>query len=353
MSDHERGRSRPRHRSPNFPSISLEEAVKRTERLYRAAKQHPVPLGVAHEKWGYEAGGSYGNQTVAALKAYGLVDVRGTGDAREVSVSEEARRIILESDDRGQILKKCALAPAINSDVWDFYGAELPDDDAVLRNHLIWQKRFNENSVDKYISELRETIAFAGLDGGPSELNPRPPELVWASEVEDPRKGPNPHIDKGVASSRPGDRMKEEVLVLEGGGGEVILRRPTEISRESYEDIEDWLKLVLRKLKRAIAVAPSRPTIRNRRMLEMLEAGEAIDVSECRRNESGDYVLEGETLETFTASNKESPEGIDLCDADLEQWICSVGRDLRTGEVLAATTSKFYESADYECLWLR
>lgn len=78
----------------------------------------------------------------------------------------------------------------------------------------------------------------------------------------------------------------------------------------------------------------------NKRMEEKLQEGEAIDLSECKR-EDGAYVL------------KEFIEDKDYCDKKAEEWIWSIGRRLSDGKILAATDGRFYQNSKYECLWLR
>src|SRR5258705_12421046 len=95
-----------RHRSPNYPAIDLGKAVERVGELYKSAKTHFVPVSVAHERWEYKALGSVGDQAVAALKSFGLVDIEGAGDKRQLRVSEAARRILLGSPDRESLLKQ-------------------------------------------------------------------------------------------------------------------------------------------------------------------------------------------------------------------------------------------------------
>lgn len=81
--------------------------------------------------------------------------------------------------------------------------------------------------------------------------------------------------------------------------------------------------------------------MKNQAMLRKLEAGQAIDVSRCKRTNEGDYIL------THFA------EDVDYCNAETEEWIWSIGQDLSTGEILASHSSKFYQNADFNCLWLR
>jgi hypothetical protein len=81
----------------------------------------------------------------------------------------------------------------------------------------------------------------------------------------------------------------------------------------------------------------------NKSMEKMLKDGEALDLSKYPKNADGDAVLPP-TLDI---------EGLDLCYADTESWIWSVGKNRKTGEVLASTSSKFYGDPAFECLWLR
>jgi hypothetical protein len=67
-------------RSPSFPFISLPDAIRRARQLYEAEgrKQVSVSAEVAVSHWGYRSTSSGGRQTIAALKAFELMeDVHG------------------------------------------------------------------------------------------------------------------------------------------------------------------------------------------------------------------------------------------------------------------------------------
>lgn len=81
--------------------------------------------------------------------------------------------------------------------------------------------------------------------------------------------------------------------------------------------------------------------MRNKAMEQKLRTGEAIDLSDKPRNEEGDYVL------------TDFVRDADYCDAKEEKWIWSIGRDTTTSQILASTTTKFYQHPQFECLWLR
>src|SRR6056297_1218902 len=99
-------------RSPNYPAIDLATAIGLAEKLYAKAQRHPVPIeSVTKDIWEMTPGSSYVAQCVAALRAFGLVGIEGTGDKRKLRVSDDAAKIIEGTADRGALLKKAALAP--------------------------------------------------------------------------------------------------------------------------------------------------------------------------------------------------------------------------------------------------
>ena len=100
--------------------------------------------------------------------------------------------------------------------------------------------------------------------------------------------------------------------------------------------------------------------MRNKAMERKQKAGALVDVSPYPR--VGPFYLVPWEAEFAQHNN------VDFADCQTEQWIWSIGRALkdlswdyegtthlvRKGQVLAATTTVFYESADdFECVWLR
>lgn len=80
----------------------------------------------------------------------------------------------------------------------------------------------------------------------------------------------------------------------------------------------------------------------NMRMQEKLDSNECIDVLKIGREISPGLYL----LSHFV-------EDVDYADIQKEAWIWSIGRNVKTGEIHAATSSQFYLNPNYECLWLR
>ncbi len=157
--------SKKRTRSPNFPYIDLGKAVERAKELYEAYKSHEAPITVVHECWGYKKLSGVLQQTVAALRAYGLVEINGSGDKRQIKISEAGRKIVMEHTDGPTLIKEAATKPQVFQALWERYGKEgLPPDSAVRQFLLFdYETRFNEDSVDAAIDRFKESITYAKL----------------------------------------------------------------------------------------------------------------------------------------------------------------------------------------------
>lgn len=165
-----------RVRSPSFPFISLPEAVHRARELYDAERRNLVHPDVAVAHWGYARSSSGGKQTIAALRAYGLLeDLRG-----ELRLTDRAQHILVRepgSTERNDLLRQAALSPPLFSKLWERYGADLPSDKS-LRSWLVLELKVNERSVEELLRSYRETLTFAGLLHGEAHGEPRPMTAV-------------------------------------------------------------------------------------------------------------------------------------------------------------------------------
>ena len=117
--------SKKKVRSPSFPFIGLREALDRARAFYEAEQRNAARPETAAAHWGYSPKSSGGKQTIAALRAFGLLD----GDSL-VKLSGRALRIVLDersgSEERERLLQQAALMPPIHARLWERYGAELP-----------------------------------------------------------------------------------------------------------------------------------------------------------------------------------------------------------------------------------
>lgn len=220
-------------RSPSFPFIGLREALDRARAFYEAEQRNAARPETAAAHWGYSPKSSGGKQTIAALRAFGLLD----GDSL-VKLSGRALRIVLDerdsSEERERLLQQAALMPPIHARLWERYGAELPSAQT-LRLWLILDEGFNENSVDDFLTEYRETLEYARLlQTGPAREEPK---------EERPAATPAP------PPARPAETAGIDPLVfplLDGNAVELRIRR--KISAEEAEDLRTVFELWLRKI---------------------------------------------------------------------------------------------------------
>lgn len=303
-----------RVRSPKFPFIDLKTAIARAEAFYQCEKRNSASVPVAMQSWGYKVDSSGGFQTISTLKEFGLMEDFGSKDARRVKLTDRALRIILDkredATERAKLIKEAALLPKIHNALWQQYQGELPSD-SNLRHYLMfdYETPFNENSVGGFIDQFRSTLAFAKLtesddissededSGEPGADHERPRVRVgdhvqWASQgvfqfpvprrvralsedgewafVEgsntgvpvkqltleqppaDTKKPPIlPELKRaGVPPLQLGPGVRQDVFSL--AEGPVTVQWPSMITKESYEDLADWLDILKRKIGRSV-----------------------------------------------------------------------------------------------------
>jgi hypothetical protein len=228
--------SRRKVRSPSFPFIGLREALERARAFYEAEQRNAARPETAAAHWGYSPKSSGGKQTIAALRAFGLLE----GDTL-VKLSGRALRILLDeregSEDRDRLLKQAALLPPLHSRLWERYGPELPSAQT-LRLTLILDEGFNENSVDDFLGEYKETLEYAKLRTGDAQK----PAGEQATE--------QPTLPLSVPA-RPRSPLATEIdpavfPLLDGNAVEFRIRR--RISADEVEDVRQMFEIWLRKI---------------------------------------------------------------------------------------------------------
>lgn len=154
-----------RLRSPNYPFIALGEAIEFANILYRNQKQYWAAAEVAAKDWNFRsAKTSYMSQHVAALSSYGLIDIKGEGESKEIRISELAFNILIDerpqSEDREKLIKEAALKPAIFRKIYDAYPSGLP-----VEHTLDWELKtkykFNPDSVKDFLKIFNKTLDYA------------------------------------------------------------------------------------------------------------------------------------------------------------------------------------------------
>lgn len=246
-----------RTRSPNYPAVDLQTAVDLVSKLEKFAQRHPVPADSAIEKaWSFKPGG-HGYQCIAALRQFGLIQEEGSASKRHIRLTDDAAKVVHNHPERAAILRAAALRPKVHAAIAAKYQGALPPDDTI-RTYLLfdYQPPFNPASVGEFLSQLRKTIAYSGVDlsAGEAEnvvIHPKPEYPAGRSPggVVTPPAPKRPPLTTG---------MTQAIFPLEEG--EALLQMPTHLSKESFEDFEQWVALILKKAKRSIVDTPPSPS---------------------------------------------------------------------------------------------
>jgi len=153
-------------RSPSYPAIDLETAIKRAKELYDQEHMNAASTSVILSHWGYNIKSGGGLVTLAALLKFGLLTDEGSGEKRMARLTELARKIILDdrqtSPERDILIQEAALMPTVHKELWSQYKGILPSDEN-LRHELRVNRGFTDYAVSDLIEEFRSTVAFAKL----------------------------------------------------------------------------------------------------------------------------------------------------------------------------------------------
>jgi len=158
-----------KERSPSFPFISLKKAVERIQEMAAAHKRSPARLPVVGETWGYGAKSSGLLQTVAALKAFGLIEDMGGGADRRIQVSDLGWRILSDARPgaKEQAIREAAMKPRLIAEYAPHWIPERPSD-AHCTSELHLDRGFTQEAAKLFLKVFDETISFANLTEGDS-----------------------------------------------------------------------------------------------------------------------------------------------------------------------------------------
>ena len=239
-----------RHRSPNYPTISLRRALELVEILYNDCKRNQVAVGLAQTKWSYKPLGGVGNQIVAALKAYEFIDIEGSGKGRKIKISDHAYKILENHVDREKLLKESALKPTIYQELWSKYEREgLPDDDTI-RHYLQFERHFNPDPIKGIIADFRDTISLANITSRDiittNEAENFSDDMTVGGKTRAVGQENKPALSHIIPPK--GLNMGTDTFTLDEGI--ITFQYPTSLSKEGFEDLDAWIKLQLRKIER-------------------------------------------------------------------------------------------------------
>jgi len=146
-------------RSPNCPTITLQEALDKGRKVYTEEHTHPADRKVIAEDLGYSGLSGASATLIGALRQYGVLEGRGEG----LRISDDAvtaYEMPEGSPERTEAIRRLAFQPALFEELRSQYGDRLPGE-ANLR-HLLIKKGFLPATADDVIRTYRENLELVG-----------------------------------------------------------------------------------------------------------------------------------------------------------------------------------------------
>jgi len=153
--------------SQRFPFVNLEKAVERAKQIFDGDHRGgEMSVPTAFSLWSYSEKSSGGNQTVSALKSYGLLADSGVSETRRVRLTPNALKYFKDEREevRLELLAGFATCPPLLKALWVQWGAH-PPSDTVARSHLKVDRGLAEQSARSLLGIYKDNLAFAKLTG--------------------------------------------------------------------------------------------------------------------------------------------------------------------------------------------
>lgn len=238
----------PKARSPRYPIIGLKSAIDRVQRVYAEDYQNKIQTLDAAKHMGF---GTLNGKTlgvISALRKYGLLD----GSDGTVRVSDLALKIIAHAagdEERRHAILEAANGPELFAAIEKKWPGGKVSDQA-LKSFLLTEK-FLPDATDIAIRSYRETMALVEAEVVGLQLRP-PKEEDEITPDPAAAKEPPVHTLPSMTSppSPPKAGMQRAEFPLPEGMARLEL--PSVMSAESYEELEAWLQLLLRRTKRSV-----------------------------------------------------------------------------------------------------
>lgn len=151
-------------RSPNYPSMSLADAVKRLRPVYEGVHTYPTPRDVIFENLGYSGASGRALTVLGTLRRYGLLIPEGKG---HLKVSDRAVSILELPEgatERNEAIRAAAFEPELFSEMDKDFPEKLPNDSS-LKHYLI-KKGFMPKAAEEIIHVYRANLELVEEQGG-------------------------------------------------------------------------------------------------------------------------------------------------------------------------------------------
>lgn len=175
-----------RMRSPNFPALSLEDAMKTVGELYSKVRKMTVEREVAAKELGYSGLTGRSLKVLGALNQYGLIDNVQKGQCHVTDLAEQALHGFPEEEKAGA-LHRAARSPALFKAIYEQFGEDVESEHAI-RSFLL-KRGFTDKGVESALQSFLATQKYAALKGAS--------ESYGNDESQSPESSPEVNPDQG------------------------------------------------------------------------------------------------------------------------------------------------------------
>ena len=230
-------------RSPNYPFISLGEALGKLQVIYQNEKRSKAPYTVILKHLGYgEQRGGVGGRTLSTLIQYGLLEQHG-GECWVSDLGYTLLHFPESSPEREAAMKEAARKPTLFRELFATYKDGLPSDDT-LRSYLI-KRGFNPAKTGNFIRVFRDTIGLAKVtpdvyDVPSGEVSEMPaPEGQHGSQIAPPSTGAEVQVFSWALSQPRKVRAELKLIGREFRKEDIErLKKHLDLLEESFSDDE-------------------------------------------------------------------------------------------------------------------
>jgi len=234
----------PGRRSPNYPRINLETAIKRAQELYEKEKFNYTSIETAVDHWGFSSSAnSSASSTVSALIKFGLLEDTGSGIERRVRLTTRARAILQAPEhEKQEALRVAALSPEAINRLVEMFPNGLPSDQN-LEWHLKSEMGFTDKGAGEFLKVLRSTLEYAQV-ADPSDVRPDSDETTDSELVGESVSAPKEQVEptQTVLGNAPGQTTPVRIPILLGDGHQLVLEGYFPVSDEAWKVFQAVLK---------------------------------------------------------------------------------------------------------------
>lgn len=233
-----------RVRSPNYPALSLPEAINRVKIIHEAEQHLAAPKEVIAKHLGYNGLNGAALSTISAIGKYGLIE-EANGDKMRVSPAAISILYPPSPAEKAAAIKEAAFKPVLFAEIDKEWEGHSPSDEN-LRSYLV-RRNFAVDAIDRVIKSYRETMELVTAESGvytPAAKQP-PPGHGTPKPAEGLKIPVTTHIDSQMLSVE-----RPFAVTFVGDAIDIAGRVADEASADRLIEAVQALKILLRARKK-------------------------------------------------------------------------------------------------------